>query len=1048
MRLRLLGGFNVEGVSERDLGSRKARTLLKLLALRRGAPVSVDTIAEVLWDREQPSRPAEQVGVLVSRLRSTIGSDRIARTDAGYALDADWVDVDEVDTLTSTASAALAEGRIGAARAAAHAALDLVRGPLLGAEEGTWIEPARVAADAIVSRARRVAVDAALAVGDVDAAVALAEGLLAADPYDEAVLRSLMRAHLVVRRPASALAAYSRQRERLAADLGVPPTRETEALYAEALQAADGDSVIIPQPTSSPAERLIVGRELHLAALDDSLAAVTAGETQLVVVRGDAGMGKTALVDAWSAAVSGVLLLRGRCDELGRDLPLQPIADSVADHLRVLGADATRVLADDAEALASLIGPIAGSAGAGATSVTDADQGRSRVFVALVATITRAACERPVVLVLEDLHHAAGSTVAWLAFALRRVSRMLVIATTRSQPPSGLTPSRSISVTPLTIDDIATLAGEARAAELYERSGGHPLLVAAFINDRDHGSGLSSVGDAVRAQLDATGRQAATTVRVAAVTGLDCDADLIAAVRGISTVDVVLHLEAAAATGLVVERGSGFSFRHELVRDAVLSLSSAAHVAALHRQTAHALARRPRVDHLAVAVHAREGGDQELAAKGFIAAADAAAARFDLDAAEAHLAEAIAAAPDGPDAYVARARVRISRSAFADAERDARIAVAAGAGAPALEVAGWVAYYRRRYDEARAYADEAIIAAGKESPLRVSAAALAGRVRHGAGDLYGALEHLCAPGEAPLALRGVADVWLAQVRLHQGRPIDALAALTRPLLVPDSLAHPWAPLHLRFNHAMALGQLGRVADAIAVADELEDVAAGEGAVGRRFRAPAANVAAWVLRWSGRLEEADERNRAALDATGGDTGPAADALAEGHYVALLDLADGRVLAGDVAGTEALLTRLRVVDTWDGTMAWHQRHRLGLLRSRVALADGDRTGAAGLALDVARDAAARGASRYELLALATAGIADASIPTSRLAPVVDGLGRCAALDGWPLVARLGRERGVDRWFTAAQDRAAAMVAEVGDGDRIVRAARRFAERALMG
>ncbi|MGH9150291.1 MAG: AfsR/SARP family transcriptional regulator, partial [Acidimicrobiales bacterium] len=89
----------VEGVADRDLGSRKARTLVKLLVLARGAPVRVDSIAEVLWGEALPAQPAEQVGVLVSRLRRVLGASRLPRTDAGYALRADWLDVDEVATL-------------------------------------------------------------------------------------------------------------------------------------------------------------------------------------------------------------------------------------------------------------------------------------------------------------------------------------------------------------------------------------------------------------------------------------------------------------------------------------------------------------------------------------------------------------------------------------------------------------------------------------------------------------------------------------------------------------------------------------------------------------------------------------------------------------------------------------------------------------------------------------------------------------------------------------------------------------------------------------
>ena len=67
LRVRVLGGLVVEGLSDRDLGSRKARVLLKVLLMARGAPVSTARLAEALWGDEQPAVPADQVGVLVSR---------------------------------------------------------------------------------------------------------------------------------------------------------------------------------------------------------------------------------------------------------------------------------------------------------------------------------------------------------------------------------------------------------------------------------------------------------------------------------------------------------------------------------------------------------------------------------------------------------------------------------------------------------------------------------------------------------------------------------------------------------------------------------------------------------------------------------------------------------------------------------------------------------------------------------------------------------------------------------------------------------------------
>ena len=1039
VRVHLLGGLSVEGMAERDLGSRKGRTVLKVLAAARGAPVSVDRLADIVWGEDLPAQPADQVGVLVSRLRGVLGAERITRSDAGYALAADWLDVDELDALAGAATRALAEGRVAAARAAAESGLALVRGPLLADEDGAWVEAERTAVTAAVTQLRRLAVDAAVAAGDHTEAAALAEQVLADDPYDEVVLRSLMEAHLAARRPASALAAYARVRERLGEDLGVPPTAETEAVHARALMAADGDMAPVAPGTGAPPAGL-VGRGAELAALDAALEPAAAGGAALVVVEGDAGIGKTTLVDAWANLVAPrAVVLRGRCDELGRDLPLQPVADALAEHLRAIGPDrAVAITGDDAAVLAPLLGPVAGGS---ATVVADADAARARVFAALVAALARAGGERPVALVIEDLHLAEPGTLAWLGFARRRCRSAVIVVTTRPGGAKALEAERHLTLGPLDREAVADLVGADRADTLYERSGGHPLLLAALAAAGDEEL-PATVRDAVTSRVDTLGDDVAATLRVAAALGTECDLDLIAQVADAPVVDVLADLEAAGQAGVIAERGSRFAFRHELFREALEAATGAARRALIHQRAARVLAARPQPDHLAVAVHAREGGDRVLASSSFVAAAAAASARFDVDAAEDHLAAAIDLGP-GPEAYIARARVRISRMAIDGAADDAEQAITMGGGAPALEVAGWVAYYRRRYDEARAFAEEAG-ARATDDAVRISALALAGRVRHGSGDLAGAVEHLCHVGDGPPPVRGIADVWLAQARLHQGRPTDALHALARPMVDPDALAHPWAPLHLRFNRALALGQLGRVGDALRVTADLDAVVLRAGPVGTRFVPAACNAGAWIQRWSGQEGQADERNLRAIEATGGDTGPSNEVVAEGHYVAWLDLADGCLLRDDPSGAAAIVDRLAAVDGWNGTMAWHQRHRLGLLRARLALLAGDPGRAAELATTVAEDAARRGAGRYELLARAVAGLADPSIPSDRLTPIVEGLGRCAVLDGWPVIAALARARQHDGWRAEAERSAAAVVASAPDHD----AARRLADRLLTG
>jgi hypothetical protein len=138
-------------------------------------------------------------------------------------------------------------------------------------------------------------------------------------------------------------------------------------------------------------------------------------------------------------------------------------------------------------------------------------------------------------------------------------------------------------------------------------------------------------------------------------------------------------------------------------------------------------------------------------------------------------------------------------------------------------------------------------------------------------------------------------------------------------------------------------------------------------------------------------------------------------------------------------------LEPINSWQGSMAWHQHHRYGLLQARVALAAGDKARAAELATAVALDAAGRGAGRYELLARAAVGLADPSVPLGELAIVVEGLGRCAVLDGWPLVAALAEARKSAPWRAEAE-RLAALVVE-GSGEN-AESARQLVDTLLSG
>lgn len=537
MRIRLLGGLEVEGFARHDVGSRKARTIVKVLAAARGRAVTVDELTEVLWPRTLPARPAEQVQVLVSRLRATFGADRFVRTEAGYALRYDWLDVDHLEARTDEASSRLAAGAVGAARAAAAAALRLVRGPLLP-DEDDWAEPPRLVVERTVARARLIGAEAALVAGDPVAACALAEGALDHDPYDERALRAVMGAHAAAGRPASALAAYARGQQRLAEDLGVDPAPETDSLNA-AIARGDLPTGITAPGGPDGVTTALVGRPGELAVLDRELAAAASGTSGAVVVEGDAGIGKSALVNEWVRRIAdSALVLMCRCDELGRELPLQPLLDGLAAHLRRCDpVETARVLGHDGEIVGPLLGHLnraSADSGRTATVVTDATAGQARLFASLVDVVERAGDGKPVVIVVEDLHVAAPSTSAWLAYATRRFDGLMVVATRRPRPDAssghGRWPATTLELGPLDMAAAALLVGPEQAARLHSRSGGNPLFLIELA--RSPADDLpATIVEATRARAEALG-DAAPVVRAAAVLGPDVDVDLLAASTG------------------------------------------------------------------------------------------------------------------------------------------------------------------------------------------------------------------------------------------------------------------------------------------------------------------------------------------------------------------------------------------------------------------------------------------------------------------------------------------------------------------------------------
>lgn len=1026
LRVHVIGHFEVEGIGDHDLGSRKGRQVLKALAVAEGAPVRVDALIEILWPEQPPARPHDQIAVLVSRLRRVVGSNRIERTDVGFRLLADWIDLSELRERSTEAAAALADGRLTTARAAAAAAVSIARGELLADEDGEWVEAARAEVMTLVATARRAAVEAAVAAGDLVAVVSEAEAALRHDPYDERVVGLLMQGHAAAGRTGSALAAYAALRERLVEDLGVSPGPELEALHTRLL--TEDPAVTSLLPVTRPHGPELVGRDRQLALLDGALQRVGQGDSLVVGIEGEPGIGKTTLARAWLATIEGVAaVLESRCDPLGRELPLQPLADALSRALAVADRGELDIPDGDRRLLHDALG--IGTDAPGGPATYEPGTPDVRLYAAMLRTMERLAGGRVLVLFVDDLHAAGRSTIEWMAFARRRSTRTLIVSTHR---PGGtsLFEDVVIELGPLGREDVAALSGDELADDFLRRSGGNPLLLTSLLASTGDGVPASIQELAERQLVDLDGEE---TLRVAAVLGPVVDVDLVAAVTLAPAVIVLGHLEEATRAGLLVGEGTGFAFRHDVVREALEVGMSSARRALTHRDAARALSRRPDPDVAAVAHHARLGGDVELAAEALVAVAAAAARRYDLQAAEDYLDRAVVLT-DGPTVRVARARVRMARGRFDEASADAGIAVRAGGGADALATSSWIAYYQRRYDAAVGYAEQARAAAGDNAEHRVSAAAVLGRIRHGRGELADALAILGAVEDGPPLVRAVADVWHAHALTHAGRPAEALGLAERALTVGERMAQPFAPFHGRFAQVLALGHLGRLGDAHAAAEDLLAMTAQADAIGERFVGKAWNTLGWIRRALGRLEEADEANRRAYEVSGGDEGPVAVGAAEAHWVAQLDLVEGEMMRGSFEDAAARLASLEALSAWDGTMAWHQRHRLDLQRARLALATGTVAEAAELALAVARDASARGARRYAAIAFTVAAAAGVA-PPAPPGDLFDELDRVAGSESWWLEALVAASTGsVDARARAERSAAARIQAAGADRGRL--------------
>ena len=608
------------------LGGQKPRELLAGLLLHRGQVVSVDRLVDCLWGEEATAGAAITLRTYVGQVRRILARAAAPATlesrPGGYCLEVAREHLD-----AELFQRGLLEGQ-DLARAGDHEGA----GDVLGRALELWRADVlvdlgkpefAVGVTARLDELRLVAwegwVDAQLALGRHRLVVTRLQALVDEHPFRERFSAQLMLALYRSGRQADALAVSAATRLRLADELGLDPGPELRELETSMLQQSPHLDPDPPAPAprwpvagagagsggdAHAARSLAQGhmelleREDERALLADAIASAAAGRGTGVAVAGDAGTGKSTLVQVACADGPRVRLLRSGCDPLSMPRPLGPLRDvAVAAGLAVLQSGEEVLLSHVCEA----------------------------AYGALAS--------EPTVLVVEDIHWIDAATADVLRFLVRRVGSapLTLIVTYREHEVGPRHPARqllgdlarlgghsTVTLRPLSEDGVRRLVqgSSLDPQRVHALTGGNPFFVTEIARDPERPL-PGTVRDAVLARTAEVTPEDFEVLQLIATAPERLDERVLRAL-GVD-IGALRRLE---DTGLLTRGRAGLAFRHELARQAVESTVPAGGGPDLHGRLLDALERADVLDPAVLTHHALAAHDSERVYEYACAAAD------------------------------------------------------------------------------------------------------------------------------------------------------------------------------------------------------------------------------------------------------------------------------------------------------------------------------------------------------------------------------------------------------------------------------------------
>jgi DNA-binding SARP family transcriptional activator/predicted ATPase len=654
-RLRLLGAFDLTDGDGNvvAIGSPRAQSLLAYLVLHRDVPQSRRQISFLLWPDSTEAQARNNLRQLLHQLRqSWPGADDFLSTAVtlvelrpGRGLE---VDTDEYERAVGAAFAAdqgsdPAELRVAFERAARH-----YRGDLLPGSYDEWIAPERERLMASHERMLDRLIGLLEQQGDYRAAIDHCQQRLRLDPLDERVCRSLMRLHALNQDRAGAIRVYHACAALLERELGVEPDPETRLAYEQIVGLEVGASTALARSSGAdPAAALdgpaadtlpLVGRQPEWAQVMTAWRRMTEGEAHLLLIAGEAGVGKSRLAAELSdwAGQRGVRSARTRAYAAEGRLSYAPVADWLRSPVLAFALRRLDVtsLSEISRLLPELI---AERPDVPRPSARIEDWQRQPFFQALARAFLIA--DRPLLLILDDLQWCDADTLEWLHFLLRFDPRanLLVAGTVRPDevdrrhPLTGVMAElrdtaqlTEIELGPLDPSETSTLAGQiagrrlgaAQARHIHVETEGNPLfvveMVRAGLGDADTGGEATSpmaeerepgtapearrlppkVQAVIAARLAQLSESARGLAAVAATVGRAFTLEVVREGSGVEDLVLVQALDELVRRQIVREQGSSvYDFAHDKIREVAYGGMTETRRRLLHRRVAEALER-------------------------------------------------------------------------------------------------------------------------------------------------------------------------------------------------------------------------------------------------------------------------------------------------------------------------------------------------------------------------------------------------------------------------------------------------------------------------